>query len=75
MSSLNGPVLLIEGDTEDHEFILEAYKELNLQNELKFFTRAQNTFDYLLATSDNPLSLFQKLTCREWMALRCGKIF
>jgi CheY-like chemotaxis protein len=64
MSSVNGPVILVEDDAEDHEFLLEAYHSLHLNNQLRLFTRAQDALDYLLTTTESPLLIISEITLR-----------
>src|SRR5215218_11112916 len=64
MSSLYGPVIFIEDDAEDHEFVLEAYRSLNLKNQWRLFTKAQDALDYLLTTTEKPLIIISEITLR-----------
>lgn len=64
MSSLYSPVIFIEDDAEDHEFMLEAYKSLNLKNGWRLFSRAQEAYDYLLVTSENPFIIISEVRLR-----------
>jgi|GEM_PF-6289997 len=51
MSSKYGPIILIEDDAEDHNFLVEAYKGLNRRNELRLYTNAREVLDYLMTTN------------------------
>lgn len=62
--SQRGPVIFIEDDTEDHEFMLEAYKNLHLKNECKLFTRAQDALNYLRATKEQPFVIISEIALR-----------
>ena len=72
MSSLYGPVIFIEDDSEDHEFMVEAYKSLNLKNPSKLFTKAQDALDYLRTNTDKPFLIISEITLRgmDGIALR-----
>ncbi len=41
------PVLIVEDDSDDREFIEEAWKELNYPNKLLFFGNGEDVFRYL----------------------------
>lgn len=64
MLSLYGPVIFIEDDAEDHAFVLDAYKSLNLPNSMHLFTRAQEAYDYLLATAEKPFLIISEVKLR-----------
>ena len=72
MFTTNGPVILIEDDTEEHDFMREAYASLNMKNKLNFFTRAQEALDYQLTTTDKPFIIISetKLQGMDGVALR-----
>lgn len=62
MSPLAGPVIFVEGDSEDHEFMLEAYKSLNLRNDWKLFTTAPEALQYLRTTTEKPFIIISEIT-------------
>lgn len=64
MSLLHGPVIFIEDDVEDHEFMLEAYKSLNLKNSWRLFSRAKDAYDYLLTTNESPFIIISEVRLR-----------
>lgn len=43
----NGPILLIEDDIDDQEFIIDALQTLGVQNEIKTFDNGQMALDFL----------------------------
>ena len=53
MSTL-GPIVIVEDDLDDQEMIQEAMQELGIKNELVFFHRSLNAFDFLKANSQQP---------------------
>lgn len=60
--SLHGPVVFVEDDAEDHEFIVEAYNALSLKNNLKVFSKAQEALEYLRTTTDRPFIIISEIT-------------
>jgi CheY-like chemotaxis protein len=43
----DGPILIVDSDFEDKELFQEAWKELEFNNELKFFNTADDILAYL----------------------------
>jgi CheY-like chemotaxis protein len=43
----NGPILIIEDDTDDQEMFTDAFYNLNYSNKLLFFTDGQKALDFL----------------------------
>ena len=37
ITNKNGPVIVIEDDRDDQEFLVEIFQKLNYQNEILFF--------------------------------------
>jgi DNA-binding NarL/FixJ family response regulator len=64
MSSKYGPILLLEDDADEHEFVQEAYKSLNRKNELRIFTKAEDVLDYLFTTSEQPFIIIAEVQMR-----------
>ncbi len=63
--ALNGPILLIEDDSNDADVIMTAIKELGVKNELKRFDKAQDAIDYLMVTTDKPLVILSDIRMPE----------
>ena len=53
MSKL-GPIVIVEDDLDDQEMIQEVMQELGIKNELVFFHRSLNAFDFLKSTNQQP---------------------
>src|SRR5687768_5619094 len=53
-----GPILIIDDDTDDHETLEEIFRELNVENKLLSFTRPTEAFLYLKTTEDKPFIIF-----------------
>lgn len=41
------PILIVDDDLDDHEFLQEAWEELEFTNELIFFSNAEEVLNYL----------------------------
>ena len=50
----NGPILLIEDDIDDQEFIIDAIQTLELPNEIKTFVNAQKALEFLKVETEQP---------------------
>ena len=46
----NGPVVIIEDDADDQDFLNEVFKKLNYPNELVFFSDGNKALEYLKST-------------------------
>ena len=50
----NGPIILIEDDIDDQEFIIDAIQTLEVQNEIKTFDNAQKALEFLKIATEQP---------------------
>jgi len=50
----SGPIVIIEDDSDDREIVEEAIKELNISNEIHFFTTCSQAWTYLKTTVQKP---------------------
>jgi CheY-like chemotaxis protein len=50
----NGPVVIIEDDTDDQEILADIFKELNYNNKVVFFCDSLQALEYLTATDIEP---------------------
>ncbi|CAN5735411.1 hypothetical protein BH10BAC3_BH10BAC3_31040 [soil metagenome] len=47
MTTIGGPIIIIERNEQDQALIADLFKELNHRNELVFFRDGHNAFEYL----------------------------
>lgn len=57
----NGPILVIEDDIDDQNFILSVYKKLAYTNELVFLDDGEVAIDYLLQMKKIPFLIISDL--------------
>jgi CheY-like chemotaxis protein len=50
-----GPIVLVEDDSDDQELIADALKASRVSNELRLFRNGKEAKDYLLTTQEKPL--------------------
>ena len=50
----NGPIILVEDDVDDQQFIIDALKTLDINNEVKIFENGQKAYDFLKGTERQP---------------------
>ncbi len=50
----NGPVIIIEDDSDDQEILTEIFQKLNYPNKILFFFDGQEALDYINDTNDLP---------------------
>jgi CheY-like chemotaxis protein len=81
----NGPIIIIEDDSDDQDLISEIFTRLNYQNEIMFFSDGLITLDYLIRTEVRPfliisdinlpklngIELREKVHNNEQLRLRC----
>ena len=48
-----GPIIIIEDDADDQEFLTEVFRKLNYPNKILFFFDGEQALDYI-KTSDSP---------------------
>lgn len=52
--AVHGPIIIIEDDEDDQEFLAQVLEELEVRNEIKFFTSCLPALDYLSTTQESP---------------------
>ncbi len=57
----NGPVIVIEDDPDDQEFLIEIFQKLNYQNKILFFFDGQEALEYINATDDLPFLILSDI--------------
>lgn len=50
----SGPILLVEDDADDQEFITDALEILGVKNQIKIFENGQKALDFLNLTDQQP---------------------
>lgn len=53
-----GPIIIIEDDTDDKDIFEEILKDLEVTNQIIWFKRCEEAFDYLKTTTDRPFLIF-----------------
>ena len=56
-----GPILIIEDDYDDQELLQEVFDELNIPNEIKFFSSCLSVLDYLLTALIKPFLIISDI--------------
>ncbi|RYD91610.1 MAG: response regulator [Sphingobacteriales bacterium] len=57
----NGPLVILEDDPEDRELMLQAIEELDLKNEVRFFSNANDVLYFLMDTKENPFLIISDI--------------
>jgi CheY-like chemotaxis protein len=57
----NGPVIIIEDDADDQEFLTEIFTKLNYQNKILFFFDGQEALDYINTTDEPPFLILSDI--------------
>lgn len=56
-----GPIIIIEDDLDDQEFLEQAFKNLKYPNALHFFADGQQALDFLNTTNINPFLILSDI--------------
>jgi len=68
----NGPIIIIEDDSDDRQLLTVAYEELGFKNELVFCEDGEKALDYLIKTPVEPFIILSDIDMPKLngMALR-----
>ncbi len=50
----NGPILIVDDDKDDWEFLQDAWQDLEFENPLLFFSSGQHVLDYMKSGKASP---------------------
>lgn len=56
-----GPIIIAEDDDDEREILLQAFKNLAVRNEIRFFDNGQQMLDYLIKTTDRPFLIISDI--------------
>jgi CheY-like chemotaxis protein len=56
-----GPVIIIEDDLDDQDFLNDIFKKLNYQNEILFFSDGQHALEHINSTGDLPFLILSDI--------------
>ena|SRR5688572_20330533 len=57
----NGPIIVIEDDADDQQFLTEIFQKLNYQNKLLFFFDGQEALDHINVSEDLPFLILSDI--------------
>lgn len=57
----NGPVIIIEDDADDQEFLTEVFQKLKYPNEILFFFDGQEALDHINRSDDPPFLILSDI--------------
>src|SRR6187549_1893004 len=57
----NGPVIVIEDDADDQDFLTEIFHKLNYQNKILFFSDGQAALDHINASDELPFLILSDI--------------
>jgi CheY-like chemotaxis protein len=57
----NGPVIIIEDDADDQDFLTEVFQKLNYQNKILFFFDGQKALDHIDKTDELPFLILSDI--------------
>src|SRR4051812_16540707 len=57
----NGPIIVIEDDADDQDFLTEIFQKLNYQNKILFFFDGQEALDHIEASDELPFLILSDI--------------
>ena len=57
----SGPIIIIEDDNDDQEFLTEIFQKLNYPNKLLFFSDGQEALDHISICDDSPFLILSDI--------------
>jgi CheY-like chemotaxis protein len=60
-----GPIIVIDDDQDDQEILQDTIQELGIPNQIIFFSRGPDAFNYLKTTEDKPLLILSDMNLPE----------
>ena len=54
MGSKKGPIIILEDDADEQELLSEVFKQMQVVNEIKFFSDGESFLQYIRTTQDQP---------------------
>jgi CheY-like chemotaxis protein len=57
----NGPVIIIEDDADDQDFLVEIFKKLNYPNKILFFFDGQQALEHINTSDDLPFLILSDI--------------
>ena len=57
----NGPIIIIEDDADDQEFLTEIFQKLNYQNKIQFFFDGQEALDHINSSDELPFLILSDI--------------
>jgi CheY-like chemotaxis protein len=57
----NGPIIVIEDDADDQDFLTEIFQKLNYQNKVLFFFDGQEALDHINTSTDLPFLILSDI--------------
>lgn len=54
----SGPILIIDNDQEDHDLLKDILEDLEIKNEIIWFRKCSQAFDYMLGMHGDPFIIF-----------------
>jgi CheY-like chemotaxis protein len=61
ITNKNGPVIIIEDDPDDQEFLVEIFQKLNYQNKVLFFFDGEQALEHINKTNDLPFLILSDI--------------
>ena len=57
----NGPIIIIEDDHDDQEFLTEVFEKLNYQNQVLFFSDGEQALNHITTSDEKPFLILSDI--------------
>jgi len=57
----NGPIIIVEDETEDQELLKDVFEELKIPNAVRFFDTAASALEYLVSSLEKPFLILSDI--------------
>ncbi|HEX6225573.1 MAG TPA: response regulator [Chryseolinea sp.] len=57
----NGPIIVIEDDSDDQDFLTEVFEKLNYRNKILFFSDGQQALEHINITEEPPFLILSDI--------------
>ena len=57
----NGPIIVIEDDSDDQDFLTEVFKKLNYRNKVIFFSDGEEALEHIIKSEEPPFLILSDI--------------
>jgi len=69
-----GPIIIVDDDSDDQNTYAETIKAIGIPNQIKFYSNAQSTLDYLYTTQDQPFIIISDVNLSRMTGVQMKEV-